>query len=52
MRLTSFTDYGPRTHTRLSGAPESSFTVDAMANAFRISRKHLTKVVRELAPHG
>jgi len=52
MRLTSFTDYGLRTLMRLSGAPESSFTVDAMANEFRISREHLTKVVRELARHG
>ena len=37
---------------RLSGAPESSFTVDAMANEFRISHEHLTQVVRELARHG
>ncbi|MCZ8107248.1 MAG: Rrf2 family transcriptional regulator [Burkholderiales bacterium] len=52
MRLTSFTDYGLRTLMRLSGAPECNFTVDAMASEFRISREHLTKVVRELARHG
>jgi Rrf2 family transcriptional regulator, nitric oxide-sensitive transcriptional repressor len=52
MRLTSFTDYGLRVLMRLAGSPGCTFTADAMAREFRISREHLTKVVRELARAG
>ncbi|MCU0885198.1 MAG: Rrf2 family transcriptional regulator [Beijerinckiaceae bacterium] len=52
MRLTRFTDFGLRVLMRLAGAPGQSFTVEAMATEFRISREHLTKVVRELARAG
>ncbi len=49
MRLTQFTDFGLRALMRLAGEPDRSFTTDEMAAEFRISRNHLTKVVRELA---
>lgn len=52
MRLTSFTDYGLRVLMQLAGSPGCTFTADAMAREFRISREHLTKVVRELARAG
>lgn len=49
MRLTQFTDFGLRALMRLAGEPGRSFTADEMAAEFRISRNHLTKVVRQLA---
>ena len=49
MRLTQFTDFGLRALMRLAGEPGRSFTTDEMAAEFRISRNHLTKVVRQLA---
>lgn len=49
MRLTQFTDFGLRALMRLAGEPERSFTTDEMAVEFRVSRNHLTKVVRQLA---
>lgn len=52
MRLTSFTDYGLRALMRAAGDPERVFTTDEIAREFRISRNHLTKVIRELASAG
>lgn len=52
MRLTSFTDYGLRILMRLAGDPEKAFTTEAIAAEFRISRHHLTKIVRTLASAG
>ncbi len=52
MRLTSFTDYGLRALMRLAGEPDRLFTTEEIAREFRISRNHLTKVVRELAVAG
>lgn len=52
MRLTSFTDYGLRALMRLAGEPERVFTANEIAREFRISRNHLTKIVRELASTG
>lgn len=52
MRLTSFTDYGLRILMRLAGDPEKVFTTEAIAAEFRISRHHLTKIVRTLAGAG
>ena len=52
MRLTSFTDYGLRTLMRLAGAPDRSFTTDEIATELKISRHHLTKVVRDLSRAG
>ncbi|MCK6449370.1 MAG: Rrf2 family transcriptional regulator [Alphaproteobacteria bacterium] len=52
MRLTSFTDYGLRALMRAAGDPERVYTTDAIAREFRISRNHLTKVIRELAASG
>lgn len=52
MRLTSFTDFGLRVLMRLAGAPEQSFSTDALAQEFGVSRHHLKKVVRQLAEAG
>ncbi len=52
MRLTAFTDFGLRTLMRLAGEPERSFTTDEIATELRVSRNHLTKVVRDLAGAG
>ena len=52
VRLTSFTDYGLRMLMRLAGAPERSFTTEALAREFAISRHHLQKVVQELGRAG
>jgi Rrf2 family nitric oxide-sensitive transcriptional repressor len=52
MRLTTFTDFGLRALMRLAGEPKRSFTTDDIASEFRISRNHLTKVVRDLAGAG
>lgn len=52
MRLTAFTDFGLRTLLRLAGEPERSFTTDEVATELRVSRNHLTKVVRDLAGAG
>jgi Rrf2 family transcriptional regulator, nitric oxide-sensitive transcriptional repressor len=52
MRLTAFTDFGLRVLMRLAGAPERSFTTEALAEEFGVSRHHLTKVVQDLARGG
>ncbi len=52
MRLTAFTDFGLRLLMRLAGAPDRSFTTAEIADEFRISRHHLTKVAAELAAAG
>ena len=52
MRLTAFTDFGLRVLMRLAGAPDRSFTTEAIAAEFAISRHHLTKVVRALSAAG
>ncbi|GEO82041.1 RrF2 family transcriptional regulator [Pararhodospirillum oryzae] len=52
MRLTTFTDYGLRTLMRLAGEPERLFTSDEIAQAFGISRHHLSKIISTLAEAG
>ena len=52
MRLTTFTDYGLRMLMRLAGAPGRSFTTEALAREFGVSRHHLQKVVQELGRAG
>lgn len=52
MRLSLFTDYGLRALMRLAGSPERALTTAQIADEFRISRHHLTKVVRDLAEAG
>ncbi len=52
MRLTAFTDYGLRALMRLAAEPHRSFSTNEIATEFRISRNHLTKVVRDLAEGG
>lgn len=52
MRLTLFTDYGLRTLMRLAEEPERIFTTEAIARELKLSRHHLTKVVRTLGAAG
>ena len=52
MRLSLFTDYGLRALMRLAGSPDRPLTTAQIADEFRISRHHLTKVVRDLAEAG
>jgi Rrf2 family transcriptional regulator, nitric oxide-sensitive transcriptional repressor len=52
MRLTNFTDYGLRAPMRLAGAPDRTFTTEEMACELGVSRRHLTKVVGDLAVGG
>lgn len=52
MRLTSFTDFGLRALMRLAEEPQRQFTTEEIASELRISRNHLTKVVRDLANAG
>lgn len=52
MRLTQFTDFGLRTLMRLASEPQRVFTTEEIATEFRLSRNHLTKVVRSLRTAG
>ena len=52
MRLTQFTDFGLRTLMRLASEPQRLFTTEEIASEFRLSRNHLTKVVRGLRAAG
>ena len=52
MRLSLFTDYGLRALMRLAAAPDTPRTTAELAAEFRISRHHLTKIVRDLAAAG
>jgi Rrf2 family nitric oxide-sensitive transcriptional repressor len=52
MRLTQFTDFGLRALMRLAGETDRSFSTGDIAAEFRISRNHLTKVIRDLADAG
>jgi Rrf2 family nitric oxide-sensitive transcriptional repressor len=52
LRLTSFTDYGPRVLMRIAGAPDRAFTTSELADEFRVSRNHLAKVISALAAAG
>ena len=52
MRLSLFTDYGLRALMRLAGSPDQPLTTAQIADEFRISRHHLTKIVRDLAAAG
>lgn len=52
MRLTSFTDYGLRMLMRMAGAPGRGFSTAEMAEEFRLSRHHLTKIIQKLAQAG
>src|SRR5262249_42270590 len=52
MRLTTFTDFALRALMRLAGEPDRSFSTSEIAAEFRLSRNHLTKVVRDLAEGG
>jgi Rrf2 family nitric oxide-sensitive transcriptional repressor len=52
MRLTSSTDYGLRMLMRMASAPERAFTTAELADEFRLSRHHLTKIMQRLARAG
>lgn len=52
MRLTSFTDLGMRALMRLASAPDRAFSTAEMADEFRISRHHLTKIMQRLSQGG
>ncbi len=52
MRLTAFTDYSLRVLIYLATQPGRRATIDEIANAFRIKRNHLTKVVQFLGRQG
>ena len=52
MRLSLFTDHGLRALMRLAGSPDRALTTAQIADEFRISRHHLTKIVRDLAEAG
>lgn len=52
MRLTSFTDYGLRMLMRMASAPERAFSTAELADEFRLSRHHLTKIMQRLARGG
>ncbi|WP_018913128.1 Rrf2 family transcriptional regulator [Thiomonas sp. FB-6] len=54
MRLTMRTDYALRVliYLSLERCGQGSGTIDEIADAYRISRSHLKKVVNELAHHG
>ena len=52
MRLTAFTDFGLRALMLLAAEPERSVTTEALAEELRISRHHLTKVLRVLSEAG
>ncbi|MEO6299312.1 MAG: Rrf2 family transcriptional regulator [Paracoccaceae bacterium] len=52
MRLTSFTDFGLRALMRLASAPDRAFSTAELADEFRLSRHHLTKIVATLAQAG
>ncbi|MDF1527559.1 MAG: Rrf2 family transcriptional regulator [Sedimenticola sp.] len=52
MRLTTFTDYTFRVLTYLGLHPKQLATVTELADAYDISRNHLTKVVHYLGQKG
>ena len=52
MRLTSFTDYGLRMLMRMASAPETAFSTAELAEEFKLSRHHLTKIIQQLARGG
>jgi len=52
MRLTSFTDYGLRMLMRMASAPGQAFSTAELADEFRLSRNHLTKIMQQLSRGG
>lgn len=49
MNLTSFTDYGLRMLMRMASAPDQAFSTADLADEFKLSRNHLTKIMQRLA---
>ncbi|MBM70702.1 MAG: Rrf2 family transcriptional regulator [Haliea sp.] len=52
MRLTQYTDYALRTLIYLGVSPGGRHTIRDIAEAYDVSRHHLTKVVQYLHKHG
>jgi len=52
MRLTSFTDYGPRMLMHMASAPGRACSTADLADEFNLSRNHLAKFMQRLARAG
>ncbi|GGO60310.1 transcriptional regulator, BadM/Rrf2 family [Roseovarius pacificus] len=52
MQLTSFTDYGLRMLMRMASAPDRAYSTAELAEEFKLSRNHLTKIMQRLAQGG
>jgi Rrf2 family nitric oxide-sensitive transcriptional repressor len=52
MRLTSFTDFGLRALMRMASDPGRAFSTAELADEFKLSRNHLTKIMTALARAG
>lgn len=52
MNLTSFTDYGLRMLMRMASAPDRAFSTADLAEEFKLSRNHLSKIMQRLARGG
>lgn len=52
MNLTSFTDYGLRMLMRMASAPDRAFSTADLAEEFKLSRNHLSKIMQRLAQGG
>lgn len=52
MQLTLYTDYSLRVLLYLGLVPERTATITEIADAYKISRNHLVKVVHNLSIHG
>lgn len=52
MNLTSFTDYGLRMLMRMASAPDQAYSTADLAEEFKLSRNHLTKIMQRLAQGG
>lgn len=52
MRLTAFSDYGLRMLMRMASAPDRPFSTAELAEEFRLSRNHLTKIMQRMAGAG
>lgn len=52
MRLAAFTDYGLRVLMRLASTPDIRLSTAQLAQQFRVSQHHLTKIVQDLVRGG
>jgi len=52
VRLTSFTDYGLRMLMRMASSPDRAFSTAELAEEFKLSRNHLSKIMQRLSRGG